>query len=859
MASRGRRRSPGRVAHDEAGAKAAGKPLVVITGAAGEIGSALADALSDDYRTVGLDQPGKKASIPLISADLTSDVSVGQAFKQLRDQYGARIASVIHLAAYFDFSGEESPLYESVNIEGTRRLLAALQQFEVEQFVYASTMLVHAPAAPGERIDESQPLGPKWAYPRSKLAAEEVIQREHGHIPYVMLRLAGVYGDRSVVPTLAQQIGRIYERDFQSYLYAGDPQAGQSMVHTEDMVDAFRRVVDRRRELEPETALLIGEPGAISYEELQDELGRLIHGESEWTTLSLPKPVAKAGALLQEKLEPVIPDAIDEGKKPFIRPFMIAMADDHYALDISRARRLLGWEPRSRLRAQLAQIVQALKDDPAGWYRANKITPPAWLKEAGGRGEHPEALRTRHEVGYREQHGSFLWAHFLNIALGTWLLTSPALLDLQSEAMAVSDIVAGLALIGFASLALSWRLPWARWACALIGTWVMAAPILFWAPTADGYLNDTLVGALIVALAVLTPPEPGVSPVAAVTGPTVPPGWSYNPSAWTQRVLIIALAFVGLYVSRYLAAYQLGHLDMVWEPFFEGGPDPRNGTEEIITSSVSEAWPVSDAAVGAITYLLEILTGLVGSQRRWRTMPWLVLLFGLMIAPLGVVSIFFIIIQPIWIGTWCTLCLIAAAAMLAQIPYSLDELVATTQFLARRRRAGRSLLQVFFTGDTDEGAEQSAPNEFDRSPAQIVREVVGGGVSLPWNLAAAMAIGAWLMFTRLTLGAEGATANADHLVGSLALTVAAIACAEVARPLRFLLVPLGAGLLVTPFVYGADGLQTISSVVCGLALIALSPHRGPVRERYGSWDRFLGASSVREAHARHTASLGRSG
>ena len=68
----------------------------------------------------------------------------------------------------------------------------------------------------------------------------------------------------------------------------------------------------------------------------------------------------------------------------------------------------------------------------------------------------------------------------------------------------------------------------------------------------------------------------------------MPPGWSYNPSAWTQRLPIIALAFIGLYVSRYLAGYQLDHLDSVWEPFFHGSPaDPQNGTEEIITTM----WP----------------------------------------------------------------------------------------------------------------------------------------------------------------------------------------------------------------------------------------------------------------------------
>ena len=61
---------------------------------------------------------------------------------------------------------------------------------------------------------------------------------------------------------------------------------------------------------------------------------------------------------------------------------------------------------------------------------------------------------------------------------------------------------------------------------------------------------------------------------------------------------------IGFLISRYMTAYQLGHIEGVWEPFFAGDPaDPRNGTEEIIT-------------------------GLVGTSRRWRTMPWLVFAFG---------------------------------------------------------------------------------------------------------------------------------------------------------------------------------------------------------------------------------------
>jgi nucleoside-diphosphate-sugar epimerase len=811
------------------------RPIVLITGAAGDIGSTLAQVLARDHTVVGLDRAGKKADIPLIEADLTSAESVRQALERFRKDHGSRIASVIHLAAYFDFTGEDNPLYEKVNVEGTRVLLQELQRLEVEQFVYAGTMLVHAAGRPGERISEEQPIDPKWAYPSSKAAAEEAIRAERGRIPVVLLHLAGIYDEQRCVPTLAHQIARIYERDFTSYLYAGDPHAGQSLLHKADMADAFRRTVLRRRELPEEVTILIGEPEAMGYEALQDAIGRLLHGEQEWTTLRLPKPAAKLGAALQDKLEAVIPDAIDQGEKPFVRPFMVSLADDHYALDISRANRLLGWEPRHFIGDQLGKLTAALKGDPLGWYEANGLNPPPWMVSAQQQGERPEKLRARHEAEFRERHQRYLWVHLANIGLGTWLLTAPPLLGLRSPALAVSDFASGAALIVFAALALSWRLPWARWACAAIGVWVMSAPLWFWAPTAAGYLNDTLVGALIVAFAVGFPPEPGVSPVASTTGPELPPGWDYNPSTWIQRLPVIALALVGLYISRYLAAYQLGHIDTVWDPFFAGGPGPKNGTEEIITSSVSQAWPVPDAGVGALTYLLEIITGSIGSSRRWRTMPWLVLLFGLMIVPLGVVSIFFIIIQPIWIGTWCTLCLIAAAAMLLQIPYSLDEIVATWQFLRRRHRAGAGALRALIFGDTDEGTAVREPPPFERAPGQVVRDMLTGGVGLPWSLAAVMAIGAWLMLTRLTMGVEGDLANAHHLIGSLAITVAVTACAEVARPVRWLNVLLGLALIVASFVYSDGGMVQVVSAALGVALVALSVPRGRSRNRYGDW------------------------
>jgi nucleoside-diphosphate-sugar epimerase/uncharacterized membrane protein len=817
------------------------KPLVIITGASGNIGTTLCEALRKNYYVVGLDiYPCKKADTS-IDCNLTSENSVTSTFNKIRVEHGQKIAAVIHLAAYFDFTGEPNPLYQSVTVEGTRRLLKILQDFEIERFIYSSTMLVHEPGVPGRKINEDTPLKPGWAYPQSKAEAEKVIKQQHGKIAYTILRLAGVYDSDSAVPTLSHQITRIYERDFKSHLYAGDLMAGQAFIHKEDMVDLFIQVVDRRSKLPKANIMLVGEDKVMGYRELQNRIGHLIFGKKEWQTIDIPEFVAKSGAWLEERAEPIIPDTIDHGKKPFIKPFMIDLASDHYDLDISRARELLDWQPKHNIYDGLKNLIASLKKDPAAWYKRNGIPLPDWVETAQEKHMNADQIRQKHETEYRRQHSENLWAHFLNMGLAFWLMTAPVTLGYESqEAMMWSDIVSGIVLFVFSFISLSWRYGLARWVCGAVGFWLLGAPLIFWTSSAAAYLNGTIVGMLVMGFAVLTSPAPGVSAVAAQTGPTIPPGWSYSPSSWFQRLPIIILAFIGFFISRYLCAYQLGHIDGVWEPFFAGSTqNPKNGTEEIITSYISKAWPVPDAGLGALTYALEILTGIIGSAKRWRTMPWLVILFGIMIVPLGIVSIFFIIIQPILLGTWCTLCLIAAVAMLIQIPYSIDELIATSEFLYRRKKQGRSLLRVFFQGDTDEGKREVFEEDFAQKPAKIFKEILGGGVTLPWNLALCIPIGIWLMFTRVTLDAGTSMANADHLIGSLVLTVAITALAESGRAARFFIIPLGTALLVTPFFYDTSTLSLISSILCGLLLIAFSLPRGEIHNRYGNWDRFI--------------------
>src|SRR5690606_37905427 len=158
---------------------------------------------------------------------------------------------------------------------------------------------------------------PGWAYPKSKAQVEELIASEAGDTPYTLLRLAGVYDEHTAVPTLSHQIARIYELDLKAKVYAGDTDAGQAFLHKEDMVDAFKRTLEMRKELPQQHALLIGEEECLSYDALQNRIGQLIHHQRKWRTISLPVPLAKAGAWLQEKTEPLVPDDFDHGEKPF--------------------------------------------------------------------------------------------------------------------------------------------------------------------------------------------------------------------------------------------------------------------------------------------------------------------------------------------------------------------------------------------------------------------------------------------------------------------------------------------------------------------------------------------------------------
>ena len=345
------------------------KPYLLITGRSGRIGSRSAERFSPQYTIIGFDVVPPKKTYPdelFFKVDLGSQESINAAFQQIAQKCGKTIASVIHLAAYYSFAGEHPELYDVITVGGTERILNGLKGFTVEQFIFSSTMLIYAPCEPSEKINEDSKIEAKWDYPASKVKTEKLLHEKRGNIPVVNLRIAGVYDDGCHSIPISNQIQRIYEKQLEARVFPGNLTHGSAFVHMDDLVDAILLSIEKRKQLPPETALIIGEDKTMSYDQMQRKISFLLFGK-EMKTWRVPKIVAKIGAFLQNAL-PFMP-------KTFIKPWMIDLADDNYTLDVSRAKKVLGWTPKRSVEQTLPKMTADLKADPAAWYQQNGLKP----------------------------------------------------------------------------------------------------------------------------------------------------------------------------------------------------------------------------------------------------------------------------------------------------------------------------------------------------------------------------------------------------------------------------------------------------------------------------------------------------
>jgi uncharacterized membrane protein len=187
----------------------------------------------------------------------------------------------------------------------------------------------------------------------------------------------------------------------------------------------------------------------------------------------------------------------------------------------------------------------------------------------------------------------------------------------------------------------------------------------------------------------------------------VPP-WRHNPSGWGQRIPICVLAFVATLIAAYMAMYQWRLIDSVWDPVF--GEQSQKVLDSDVAKTMYGWLGIHDAALGALAYLGDAIFGLAGSTRRWQYRPWMVILFGIDVIPLGLVSAILVVLQGTTVGSWCFLCLVTALISLILVVLAFDEVWSSIRYLGRVWKQSRDagVLWRAFWGGRSAVAEAAA-------------------------------------------------------------------------------------------------------------------------------------------------------
>ena len=342
------------------------KSLIVVTGSSGFIGQALLHKLARNiaeskFEVVGLDirsVPTTPAQVECFQVDLGDPKQIREFFSNL----DRPLDGLINLAAYYDFNNGPSIYYDNL-LNGLPALAEGFQQNRSENavFVQASSMAALAPVEPGKRQTADSPSEDRWAYPRFKMKSEEILRKcLHPH-ELVEFVLAAVYSDFCELVPLYHFIENHRGYGAKRWVYPASLDRGLTYLHIDDCVEAFLTQLEQ-----PHRAgrLLIGEPEPTTYRHISTAADQAFHGRS-FPKIPAPKWTVKLGAKFLGSVS----------KNEFYQSWMIDMADEHYAFDLTSTRDLLGWSPSHYLQAELPNLLSNATSNSAAWHARNLQRP----------------------------------------------------------------------------------------------------------------------------------------------------------------------------------------------------------------------------------------------------------------------------------------------------------------------------------------------------------------------------------------------------------------------------------------------------------------------------------------------------
>jgi dihydroflavonol-4-reductase len=315
----------------QAGELTMSKDLMLITGAAGFIGSAVARAaLASGHRVRVL----VRATSPRCNlAGLDAEVAEGDmrdAAAVGRALLGARW--LLHVAADYRLWARDPDQIARNNIEGTATVMQAALAAEVERVVYTSSVATLRVDPATEASDEEAPLAVHeaiGAYKRSKVEAERLVERMVAFqgLPAVIVNPSTPVGARDVKPT---PTGRIIVEAARGRMPAY-VETGLNLVDVEDVARGHLLALERGQV--GERYILGGEN--LMLRDLLGEIAGMTGRRAPRVRLPVAPlvPLAHAAEVL----------ARFRGKEPFLTVDGLAMSRNRMFFSSDKARRELGY------------------------------------------------------------------------------------------------------------------------------------------------------------------------------------------------------------------------------------------------------------------------------------------------------------------------------------------------------------------------------------------------------------------------------------------------------------------------------------------------------------------------------------